>query len=166
MIVERKIYMEKKNEVHTPEEILAAFDESYYSVCFNIERNGDLIEKKRTLFAKIYETNPDVIITDADLCILAREPVVMYDQLLLINKNGTMKIANEIAKLMAESGIISYEYRVVEECGIKICFGSIDIKDSPIHRFKGTLLTDGEKPLLLSRHMTKAEKAFLKDQRS
>ena len=164
-MTERKIYIEKKDIVHTPEEILAAFDESYYSVCFSIERNSELIRKKQTLFAKIYEANPDVIITDADLCILAREPVVMYDQLLLINKNGTMETANKIAKLMTESGIVSYEYRVVTECGIKICFGSIDIKDSPIHRFKGTLLTDGEKPLLLSRHMTKAEKAFLKDQR-
>ena len=118
--------------------------------------------QKRSLFSKIYEANPDVIIVNADLCILAREPVVMYDQLLLINKNGTMEITNEIAKLMAESGIVSYEYRVVEDCGIKICFRSIDIKDSPIHRFKGTLLTDGEKPLLLSRHMTKAERDCLK----
>ena len=166
MTEERKIYMEKKNIVHTSEEILSAFNESQYSVCFNINEGSEALIQKRVLFSKIYEANPDAIITDADLCILAREPIVMYDQFLLINKNGTMEIANKIAKLMTESGIVSYEYRVVEECGIKICFGSIDIKDSPIHRFKGTLLTDGEKPLLLSRHMTKAEKAFLKDQRS
>ena len=157
-----KLYREKKNIVHTPDEILSAFNESQYSVCFNINEGSEALIQKRVLFSKIYEANPDVIIVNADLCILAREPVVMYDQLLLINKNGTMEIANEIAKLMAESGIVSYEYRVVEDCGIKICFGSIDIKDSPIHRFKGTLLTDGEKPLLLSRHMTKAERDCLK----
>ena len=163
MIEKRNTYTEKKNEVHTSEEILSAFNESQYSVCFNINEGSEALIQKRNLFSKIHEANPDVIIVNADLCILAREPVVMYDQLLLINKNGTMEIANEIAKLMAESGIVSYEYRVVEDCGIKIGFGAIDIKDSPIHRFKGTLLTDGEKPLLLSLHMTKAERDCLKN---
>ena len=151
------VYREKIAEVHTSEEIKAAFDDSFYAVCFNYDRGH--VGAKHELFAAIWEVNPDVIITEADLCIMAVEPVVWRDQLLLIDKNGNKETANTIAKFMAESGIISYEYRVVNEADIKVCFGTIDVKkESPIVRFKGNLLVDGDKLLLTARHMTKADR--------
>ena len=151
------VYREKMAEVHTPEEIKSAFDESHYAVCFNYDRGHG--RAKYALFAAIWEVNPDVIITEADLCIMAVEPVVWRDQLLLIDKNGNKETANAIAKYMAESGMISYEYRFVNKSGVKVCLGSVDVKkESPIVRFKGNLLIDGDKLLLTARHMTKADR--------
>ena len=155
------VYREKMAEVHTPEEIKAAFDDSFYAVCFNYDRGH--VGAKHELFAAIWEVNPDVIITEADLCIMAVEPVVWRDQLLLIDKNGNKETANTIAKFMTESGIISYEYRVVNEADIKVCFGTVDVKkESPIVRFKGNLLVDGDKLMLTARHMTKSDREKLK----
>lgn len=155
------IYQEKMAEEHTPEEIKAAFDDSFYAVCFNYDRGH--VRAKHELFAAIWEVNPGVIITEADLCIMSVEPVVWRDQLLLIDKKGTKETANTIAKYMAESGIISYEYRIVNEEEIKVCFGSVDVKtESPIVRFKGNLLIDGDKLLLTARHMSKADREKLK----
>ena len=156
------IYREKMAEVHTPEEIKAAFDESRYAVCFNYDRGYS--RAKHELFAAIWEVNPEVIITGADLCIMANEPIVWRDQLLLIDKNGNKETANTIAKFMAESGIISYEYRFANEAGVKICFGSADVKKkSPITRFKGNLLIDDNKLILTARHMNKADREKLKN---
>ena len=154
------VYREKMAEVHTPEEIKFAFDDSFYAVCFNYDRGH--VGAKHELFAAIWEVNPDVIITEADLCIMAVEPVVWRDQLLLIDKNGNKETANTIAKFMAESGIISYEYRIVSEADIKVCFGTVDVKkESPIVRFKGNLLIDGDKLLLTARHMNKADRVIM-----
>ena len=150
------VYREKMAEVHTHEEIKVAFNDSFYAVCFNYDRGYG--RAKYALFAAIWEVNPDVIITEADLCIMAVEPVVWRNQLLLIDKNGNKETANTIAKFMAESGIISYEYRIVSEADIKVCFGTVDVKkESPIVRFKGNLLVDGDKLLLTARHMTKTD---------
>lgn len=154
------VYKEKMAEVHTPEEIKAAFDESRYAVCFNYDRGHG--RAKYALFAAIWEVNPDVIITEADLCIMAVEPIVWRNQLLLIDKNGTKETANAIAKYMAESGMISYEYRFVNKSGVKVCFGSVDVKrESPVVRFKGNLLIDGDKLLLTARHMNKEDREML-----
>ena len=155
---------EKMAEVQTPEEIKAAFDDSFYAVCFNYDRGH--VGAKHELFAAIWEVNPDVIITEADLCIMAVEPIVWRDQPLLIDKNGNKETANTIAKFMAESGIISYEYRVVNEADIKVCFGTVDVKkESPIVRFKGNLLVDGDKLMLTARHMNKADRGRLKEEK-
>ena len=56
------IYKEKMAEVHNPEEVKAAFDQSIYAVCFNYDRGH--VGAKHELFAAIWEVNPDVIITD------------------------------------------------------------------------------------------------------
>ena len=158
------VYREKMAEVHTPEEIKLAFDESHYAVCFNYDRGHG--RAKYALFAAIWEVNPDVIIAEADLCIMAVEPIVWRDQLLLIDKNGNKETANTIAKFMAESGIISYEYRVVNEADIKVCFGTVDVKkEAPIVRFKGNLLVDGDKLMLTARYMNKADRGRLKEER-
>jgi len=155
------VYREKMAEVHTPEEIKGSFDDSFYAVCFNYDRGH--VGAKHELFAAIWEVNPDVIVTEADLCIMAMEPVVWRDQLLLIDKNGNKETANTIAKFMAESGIIPYEYRIVSEADIKVCFGTVDVKkESPIVRFKGNLLVDGDKLMLTARHMNKADRGRLK----
>lgn len=157
------IYKEKMAEVHTPEEVKSAFDDSFYAVCFNYDRGHG--GAKYALFAAIWEVNPDVIITETDLCIMAVEPVVWRDQLLLIDKNGNKETANTIAKFMAESGIISYEYRIVSEADIKVCFGTVDVKkESPIVRFKGNLLVDGDKLLLTARHISKADREKFKSE--
>ena len=149
------IYRKKMAEVHTPEEIKLAFDQSLYAVCFNYDRG--YVRAKHELFAAIWEVNPDVIITEADLCIMAVEPIVWRDQLLLIDKNGTKETANTIAKFMAESGIISYEYRFVNKDGAKICLPPSE-NGKPTALFKGNLLVDGDKLMLTARHMNKADR--------
>ena len=69
-----------------------------------------------------------------------------------------------IVKYMAESGIISYEYRFVNKNGFKICYGSFDVKkESLIMRFKGNMLIDGEKLILTARHINKADREKLKE---
>ena len=154
------VYKEKMAEVHTPEEIKVAFDDSFYAVCFNYDRG--YVGAKHELFAAIWEVNPDVIITEADLCIMAVEPVVWRDQLLLIDKNGTKETANTIAKFMAESGIISYEYRFVNKSDTKVCLPPSE-NGKPAALLKGNLLIDGDKLLLTARHMTKADREKLKN---
>ena len=149
------VYREKMAEVHTPEEIKAAFDESHYAVCFNYDRGHG--GAKHALFAAIWEVNPDVIIAEADLCIMAVEPVVWRDQLLLIDRNGNKETANTIAKFMAESGIISYEYRFVNKSGVKVCLPPSK-NGKPSALLKGNLLIDGDKLLLTARHMTKVDR--------
>ena len=149
------VYREKMAEVHTSEEIKAAFDDSFYAVCFNYDRGYG--GAKHALFAAIWEVNPDVIITEADLCIMAVEPVVWRDQLLLIDKNGNKETAHTIAKFMAESGIISYEYRFVNKDGIKTCLPPSK-NGKPSSLFKGNLLIDGDKLLLTARHTNKADR--------
>lgn len=148
------VYREKMAEVHTPEEIKAAFDDSGYAVCFNYDRGYG--RAKYALFAAIWEVNPDVIIAEADLCIMTVEPVVWRNQLLLIDKNGNKETANTIATFMAESGIISYEYRFVNKSGTKICLPPSE-NGKPTALFKGNLLIDGDKLLLTARHMTKTD---------
>ena len=149
------VYREKMAEVHTPEEIKATFDDSVYAVCFNYNRGH--VGAKHELFAAIWEVNPDVIITEADLCIMAVEPVVWRDQLLLIDKNGSKETANTIAKYMAKSGIISYEYRFVNKSGVKVCLPPSE-NGKPTALLKGNLLIDGDKLLLTARHTNKADR--------
>ena len=144
------VYREKMAEVHTPGEIKAAFDDSFYAVCFNYNRGH--VGAKHELFAAIWEVNPDVIITETDLCMIAAEPVVWRDQLLLIDKNGNKDTAKTIAKYMAESGIISYEYRFVHKDGIKTCLPPRE-NGKPTALFNGNLLIDGDKLLLTARHV-------------
>ena len=80
------------------------------------------------------------------------EPFVWRDQLLLIDKNGNKETANTIAKYMAESGIISYEYRFVNKDGAKSCLPPSE-NGKPAALLKSNLLIDGEKLLLTARHM-------------
>ena len=105
-----------------------------------------------------------MIITEADLCIMAVEPVVWRDQLLLIDKNGNKETANTIAKYMAESGIISYEYRFVNKSGAKNCLPPSENR-KPTALFNGNLLIDGDKLLLTAKHMNKADGEMLMEEK-
>ena len=143
----RLIYNEKMAEVHTPEELKTAFDSSAYAVCFNYDRG--FVGAKHELFAAIWKVNPNVIITKADLYITSPEPKVWRDQLLLIDKNGNKDTENTIAKYMAESGIISFEYRITNETGVKVCVGLANLKkESPVLKFKAVLTINSEKLVL------------------
>ena len=157
-----KLYREKKNEVHTPEEIKEAFDTSF-AVCFNC--NKGQMDAKRVLLCKICALNPDIMIAKADICVMRSEPVVLRDQILLINKNGSHEVSNEIARLMADSGIISYEFCFFPEkvAGMSICTGSFAPNEKPHIPYKSNIFIDGDKLLLTARHMTKADREKLKN---
>lgn len=158
------VYREKMAEVHTPAEIKEAFDTSF-AMCFDIDRgNRENIHKKRRLFAKIWSVNPDAIITEADLCVMSTESTVMRDQFLLINRNGTKEVINEIAKLIEESGIIPSAHFFFSEkkAGIKGCYRRVFGEDKPSIVKKGNLLIDGEKLLVTVRVQTKADREAIK----
>ena len=60
MTEERKIYMEKKNMVHTPEEILVAFEDNT-AIVFELKKERNPSDK-HNLFAGIWEINPEAIL--------------------------------------------------------------------------------------------------------
>ncbi len=158
------IYREKKNEMHTPEEIKAAFEDSFV-ICFNIE--SDVARGKISLFTSIWELNPSVLITETDLCVMRTEPVAVRDQFLLVNKNGSKEISNKIVKLIEESGIVQSAYCFLSEkkAGIKGCYRVMfdSKKASPL--YKGNLILDGSNLLLTVRHMNKADREAVKSQK-
>ena len=162
-----KTYREKKNEVHTPEEIKEAFETSF-AMCFEVDRgSAEIIHTKRKLFGDIWTLNPDAIITETDLCVMSTESTVLRDQFLLINKNGTNNITNEIAKLIEESGIITSVYCFFSEkkASIKGCYRRVFGDDKPSIVKKGNLLIDGDKLLLTVRVQTKKDRERLKEER-
>ncbi len=145
-----RICKEKMSVVHTTDEIKSAFDSSFYSVCFNYDRGYS--GARHELFAAIWEVNPDVIITTSDLVIMSDKVVIWRDQLLLIDKNGNRETADTIIRFMEESSIISYEYRIFDENGVKVCFGPPDCKNpSATTCFSGELQVDGDKLILTTR---------------
>ena len=163
-----KIYREKKNEVHTPEEIKEAFDTSF-AMCFVVDRgSAESIHTKRKLFGEIWTLNPDVIIAEAELCVMSTESTVMRDQFLLINKNGTKDTTNDIAKLIEESGIITSVYCFFSEkkASIKGCYRRVFGDDKPSIVKKGNLLIDGDKLLLTVRMQTKADREAIKAEKN
>lgn len=56
----RAIFRQKKDEVHTPEEILQAFDSSFCA-CFTL-REDRTPGAKMQMFGEIWDINPDAII--------------------------------------------------------------------------------------------------------
>ncbi|MGN1095043.1 MAG: hypothetical protein ACI4QR_01500 [Eubacteriales bacterium] len=150
------IYREKTYEIHTLEDIKAAFENSY-AVCFNFDSGHD--RAKYALFAAIWGVNPDVIITEVDLCELGPEPDIMRNQFLLINKNGTKEMSNTIMQFIAESGTVSSAYCFFGEkkAGIKGCHRRVFNNDKPSIVKKGNLLIDGDKIIITVRTQTKAD---------
>lgn len=64
--------MEKKDIVHMPEEILAAYEDNTAIVVELSQKRTS--SAKPNLLGGIWQINPEVIITEADLCVMSTEP--------------------------------------------------------------------------------------------
>ena len=118
----RQLYIEKRKEVHTPEEFLAAFEDNT-AIVFELakERNPS---DKRNLFAGIWEINPEALISeDCDLCVMSVESTAHRKQILVIDKGGDKETGNRILDLMYKSGVVTCCYVTFKEKknGIKRC---------------------------------------------
>lgn len=158
------LYREKKNEVHSPEEIKAAFDAGF-AVCFCVDREKlKSATDKPLLLTSLWQINSDAIITEADLCVMGIDSTVARDQFLLINKNGTKESPNELVKCIEESGIVSSCICFFSEkkAGIKGCFRRVVGSEKTVCRKKANLLIDGDKILVTVRSQTKADRDAIK----
>lgn len=156
MTEERKIYIEKKNEVHTHEEILTAFEDNT-AICFRISRFGTP-STKANLLGGIWQINPDAIIAEADLCVMSTEPTVERKQFLLIDKGGDKTSGNKILDLMFNTGVIPTCYVSFKEKknGIKRCILQEFDKKTKVVK-KMNLLVDGKNLLVTVRHLSQAD---------
>ena len=157
MTEERKIYMEKKNEVHTHEEILAAFEDNTV-ICFRISRFGTP-STKANLFGRIWQINPEAIIVEADLCVMSTEPTAEHKQFLLIDKGGDKTSGNKILDLMFNTGVIPTCYVSFKEkkSGIKRCvLQEFNNKTKVVKKMN--LLVDGNDLLVTVRHLNQTDR--------
>ena len=155
MTEERKTYMEKKNIIHTPEEILAAFEDNT-AIVFELKKERGLSDK-RNLFAGIWEINSEAIITEADLCVMSIEPTAHRKQILVIDKGGDKETSNRILDLMYKSGIVPcYVTFKEKKYGIKRCIlQRFDYKTTVVKKMN--LLVDYGNLLVTVRHLTQAD---------
>ena len=157
MTEERKIYMEKKNIVHTPEEILAAFEDNT-AVVFELSRER-APSAKSILFGGIWQINPEAIITEADLCVMSVEATAHRKQILVIDKGGGDKdTGNRILDLMYKSGDVPSCYVTFKEKknGIKRCIlQKFDYKTTVVQKMG--LLVDYGNLLVTVRHLSQAD---------
>ena len=158
----RAIFRHKKDEVHTHEEILQAFDSSFCA-CFTL-REDRTPGARMQLFGKIWEINPDTIITEADLFVVQSDPVAARKQYLVICKNGTKETNALLSQCLEESGIITSPWYIQSKKhgGIKTCywFASETQQKTVVH--KATLLIDGDNLLLTVRHLSTADHVRMK----
>ena len=156
MTEERKIYMEKKNIVHTPEEILAAFEDNT-AIVFELSRERASFAKSN-LFGGVWQINPEAIITEADLCVMSVEPTAHRKQILVIDKGGDKDTGNRILDLMYKSGVVPCCYVAFKEkkYGIKRCIlQRFDYKKTVVKKMN--LLVDGNDLLVTVRHLSQAD---------
>lgn len=155
----RTIFQEKKAEVHTPEEIRLAF-ESSFCACFALAENHTPGAKMQ-LFGKIWDINPDAIITETDLFVVQSDPVAATDQYLVIGKNGTKETNALLAQCLEESGVITSPWYIQSKKhgGIKTCYRYVMGSDKPAVLHKANLLVDGDHLLLTVRHLSSADHA-------
>ena len=158
----RAIFKQKKDEVHTSEEIQQAFDSSYCA-CFALSEDC-APGARMQLFGKIWEINPDAIITEADLFVVQSDPVAAMGQYLVIGKNGTKETNALLAQCLEESGVITSPWYIQSKKhgGIKTCyrFASEMQQKAVVH--KANLLIDGNDLLLSVRHLSSADHARVK----
>ena len=152
----RQRYMEKKNIVHTPEELLNAFEDNT-AICFRISRFGTP-STKANLLGGIWQINPDAIITEVALCVMSTEPTVERKQFLLIDKGGDKTSGNKILDLMFNTGVIPTCYVSFKEKknGIKRCILQEFNNKTKVVK-KMNLLVDGNDLLVTVRHLSKAD---------
>ena len=154
----RQLYMEKRKEVHTPEEFLAAFEDSAVFV-FALSEDRTVFSKTN-LLGGIWMINSDAIITEADLCVMSVEPTAHRKQFLVIDKNGNEETHNRILDLIEKSGVVPCCYVAFKEKknGIKRCFlKKFDNKTTALLK-KMNLLFDGEDWLVTVRHFSKVDR--------
>lgn len=150
----RAIFRQKKDEVHTHEEILQAFDSSFCA-CFALTEDR-APGARMQLFSKIWEINPDAIITEADLFVVQSDPVAAMDQYLVIGKNGTKETNALLAQCLEESGFITSPWYIQskKQGGIKTCYQYVLESDKPAVVHKANLLIDEDNLLLTVRHLS------------
>ena len=156
MTEERKIYMVKKNEVHTHEEILTAFEDNT-AIVFELSRERTP-SAKSNLFGGIWQINPEAIITEADLCVMSVEATAHRKQILVIDKGGDKDTGNRILDLMYKSGVVPSCYVTFKEKknGIKRCIlQKFDYKTTVVKKMN--LLIDGNDLLVTVRHLSQAD---------
>ena len=153
----RQLYMEKRKEVHTPEEFLAAFKENV-AIVFEFS-NDRTIYHKHSLFAGIWEINPEALISEkCDLCVMSVEATAYRKQILIIDKGGDKESVNRILDLMYNSGVIPFCYVGFKEkkSGIKRCIlQKFDYKTTVVKKMN--LLVDYGKLLVTVRHLSQAD---------
>ena len=156
MTEERKIYIEKKDIVHTPEEILAAFEDNT-AIVFELSRKRTP-SAKSNLFGGIWQINPEAIITEADLCVMSVEATAHRKQILVIDKGGNKDTGNRILDLMYKSGVAPSCYVTFKEKknDIKRCIlQKFDYKTTVVKKMN--LLVDGNDLLVTVRHLSQAD---------
>lgn len=164
MTEERKIYMEKKNIVHTSEEILAAFEDNT-AIVFELKKERNPSDK-RNLFAGIWEINPEALISeDCDLCVMSIEPTAHDKQILVIDKGGDKDTGNRILDMMYKSGVVPCCYVTFKEKknGIKRCIlQKFDNKTTVVKKMN--LLVDYGNLLVTIRHLSQADHDTMKEE--
>lgn len=162
----RNIYRQKKDEVHALDEIKSAFENSF-SACFTLTEDRVPSARMR-LFGKIWDINPDTIITEADLFVVQSDPVATKDQYLVICKNGTKETNALLSQCLEESGIITSPWYIQSKKhgGIKTCYRYVSESDKPTVLHKANLLLDGDDLLLSVRHMSSADHARIKAEKN
>ena len=153
----RTIFKEKMAEVHTHEEITLAFEDSF-AVCFTLVEDHTPGARMQ-LFGKIWEINPNAIITEADLFVVQSDPVAAKDQYLVISKNGTKETNALLAQCLEESGGITSPWYIQskKQGGIKTCYRFISETQHKAVVHKANLLIDGDNLLLTVRHLSSTD---------
>ena len=163
MTEERKIYMEKKDIVHTHDEIFAAFEDNTV-ICFRISRFGTP-STKANLFGGIWQINPEAIIVEADLCVMSTEPTAHRKQILVIDKGGDKDTGNRILDMMYKSGVVPCCYVSFKEKknGIKRCIlQKFDNKTTVVKKMN--LLVDYGNLLVTIRHLSQTDHDATKEE--
>jgi hypothetical protein len=162
----RAIFRQKKDEVHTPKEILQAFGSSF-AACFALAEDCTPGARMQ-LFGKIWDINPDAIIVEADLFGVQSDPVAVKNQYLVICKNGTKESNALLAQCLGESGVITSPWYIQskKQGGIKTCYRYVSGNNKPAVLHKANLLIDGDDLLLSVRHLSTADHARLKAEES
>ena len=153
----RQLYMEKRKEVHTPEEFLAAFEDNT-AIVFELKKERNPLDK-RNLFAEIWEINPEALISEnCDLCVMSIEPTAHDKQILVIDKGGDKDTGNRILDMMYKSGVVPCCHVTFKgkKNGIKRCIlQKFDYKTTVVKKMN--LIIDGGNLLITVRHLSQAD---------
>ena len=157
MSEERKIYIEKKNIVHTNDEILAAFEDNT-AIVFELKKERNPSDKRK-LLSGIWDINPEALISeDCDLCVMSVESTAQRKQILVIDKGGDNETGNRILDLMYKSGVVPCCYVTFKEKknGVKRCIlQKFDYKTTVVKKMN--LLVDYDNLLVTVRHLSQAD---------